>query len=186
MIQSKRIRLRLPDTPDDHRLLVDWRNDPTMKPYFYDDEPVSMESHLRWWETVSADPTQRFYMIEAATIGIKTVDYVPIGTTSLLNIDWRNRTAEYGRLKIAPPYQGKGYGLEVEYLLMAHAFNFLNLNRVWGHVLANNEQVLRLHAKVGFVQEGCLRGHIYKAGHYMDVVTIGLLAEDFRRMEMRE
>lgn len=176
MIQGERIRLRLPDTAADHRLLVEWRNDPAMKPYFYDDEPVSMEGHMRWWAAVSADPAQRFYMIELAEAAP-----VAIGTTSLLHIDWRNRTAEYGRLKIAPGWQGQGYALEAEMLLMRHAFDFLNLNRVWGHVLDFNERVLKLHTKAGFSQEGCLRQHIYKNGRYYDVVTIGLLAEDFRR-----
>src|SRR5690242_18580594 len=101
-----------------------------MKSMFYDDEPISMESHLKWWAKVSTDPTQRNYMIDASDIG-KT-----IGMTSLVGIDWVNRTAEYGRLKVAANYQRQGYAHEAEILLMDHAFNSLNLHRVWLHALA--------------------------------------------------
>lgn len=173
MIEGARVLLRLPDGAGDHRKLVDWRNDAELKQWFYDDEPVSMEGHLCWWAGVRTDPSQRFYMIEA--------NGEAIGCLGLLNIDWRNRTAEYGRLKIGNPnFRGKGYAFEAEVLLMRHAFDSLNLNRIWGHVLDNNARVLALHEKVGFVQEGCLQQHIYKHGRYYNVVTIGLLAETFR------
>lgn len=189
MIIGKRVRLRLPDTPLDHQLQVEWRNAPAIKPYFYDDEPVSLEGHMRWWESVSVDSEQRFYMIDALTEATEPYTIlkspIPIGTTSLLHIDWRNRTAEYGRLMIgAEEYRGKGGGFafEAEVLLMRHAFNSLNLNRIWGHVLDFNDRVMKLHNKVGFVQEGLLRQHIFKSGKYYDIITIGLLAADFRNL----
>jgi RimJ/RimL family protein N-acetyltransferase len=187
MIVGKRIRLRLPETREDHVLQIEWRNDPEIKPYFYDDEPVSMEVHMRWWEKVSTDSYQRFYMIDAVTEPSDPYELlevpIPIGTTSLLQIDWRNRTAEYGRLMIGDAnYRGKGGGfaLEAEVLLMRHAFDSLNLHRVWGHVLDYNERVMNLHHKVGFKEEGRLRDHIYKNGCYYDIIAIGLLAEEFK------
>ena len=174
MIYGERVLLRLPESDEDHELLVNLRNHAAMKRYFYDDEPISMESHLKWWAKVSADPSQRNYMIEATDVG------KAIGLTSLVNIDFINRTAEYGRLKIAANYQRQGYAFEAEVLLMRHAFDTLNLHRVWLHALAYNEAVIKLHEKTGFQHEGCLKGHIFKHGKYEDVVTMAMSAEEFR------
>lgn len=186
MIEGNRIRLRLPEQADD-ALLVAWCNDPVLKPYFYDDEPVSVESHRRWIERVQADNSQRFYVIEAKVHpdGRPAERPVAIGTTGLLNIDWRNRAAEYGRLKIGDNrYHSGGFGYEAEMLLMRHAFGFLNLNRVWGHVLAYNERVMRLHQRAGFQVDGRLRQAIYKNGCYHDVLVVSLLARDFMDREV--
>lgn len=185
-MRGEKIRLRPPDSPRDHELLVQWRNDPAIAKMFYDDEPVSMDSHLKWWAKVSADLTQRNYMIDALDISPEDPTnpsgnaYIPVGMTALVNMDFRNRTVEYGRLKIDPQYQGRGYAFDAEITLMRHAFDALNMHRVWLHALDYNEAVIKLHEKTGFSHEGCLRQHIYKNGQYYDVVTMGLLAETFQ------
>lgn len=180
MIQGERIRLRLPESDDDHRLLVALRNDPAMKLAFYDDEPISLETHLRWWAKVSADLSQRNYMIDAIDYGVDVSKYFPVGMASLVNLNFINSTGEYGRLKIAAEFQRKGYAYDAEVTLMRHAFNTLNLHRVWLHALAYNEAVIKLHEKTGFQHEGCLKQHVFKHGQYHDVVTMALLADEFR------
>jgi diamine N-acetyltransferase len=189
MIRGQRIQLRLPDTEEDHILQVEWRNHPVISAYFYSDEPVSHEGHMEWWAKIRQDSTQRFYMIDALTEPIAPYNplekSVPIGTTSLLNIDLINRSAEYGRLMIGDEnYRGKGGGfaLEAEVLLMKHGFYSLNLNRIWGRVLEFNKRVMALHYKVGFKEEGLLRQEIFKNGRYYDVIAIGLLVEEFRQL----
>src|SRR6185436_18823562 len=101
-----------------------WRNDQQMKTMFYDDEPISLETHLKWWAKVSADPSQRNYMIDALDTGSPIV----IGMTALVGIDFVNRHAEYGRLKIDAKWQGKGYAYDAEVTLRRHAFDSLNLH----------------------------------------------------------
>jgi len=189
MIRGQRVQLRLPDTEEDHVLQVQWRNQPEISAYFYSDEPVSYEGHIQWWAKLRQDATQRFYMIDALTEPVEPYNPlaqpIPIGTTSLLDIDPINRTAEYGRLMIGDGnYRGKGGGfaLEAEVLLMKHGFYSLNLNRICGYVLEFNKRVMALHYKVGFKEEGLLRQNIYKNGRYYDVIVIGLLAEEFRQL----
>lgn len=185
MIAGKKVRLRRPpDRGPEHEFLVDWRNDPANKPFFNDEEPLSLDSHLAWWDGVRKDPKQRFYLIE-------TVDMVEgfvselIGTTSLFDIDWRNRTAQYGRLLIIPGYRTRGFASEAEFLLLDYAFNHLNLHKVWTDILAYNEAALALHAKFKFKDEGRLCQHVFKGGKYVDVILLGLLAEEFRDQRLR-
>lgn len=176
MIYGKRIRLRLPETESDHLLMVKWRNDPQIKPAFYNDDPVSLQSHMEWWEQVRHDPTQRNFMVEA----IDTEPFTVIGMTALMNINPIFRTAEYARFKIGMEYQGRGYATETEPLFMRYAFDCLNINKVWLHAFTDNATILKLHEKTGFIIEGTLRQHVYKGGCYRDVVTMALFAEDFR------
>ena len=178
MITGRRVRLRRPENRGkDHEIIVAWRNEPWAKTYFFEEEPVSLDSHLVWYDKVAQDASQRYYMIDAL-IQAGTTDSqlnppLLIGTTSLLHMDWRNRTAEYGRLMLGrPDYRGGGYGKEAECLLMDYAFNHLNLNKVWGDVIVGNEVVLNLHRQMGFREEGLLRQQVFKNGRYLDLVRV--------------
>lgn len=189
MIVGRKVGLRRPpDRGWEHEWLVIWRNDPANKPFFVEEEPLSLDSHLAWWDRVSQDPCQRLYLIEAmiGTMGEPLGEPLLIGTIGLEGIDRRSGTAEYTRLLIGnTDYRGGGYGFESEFLLLDHAFNFLNMHKVWGEVFTYNEIVLRLHEKTGFRQEGILRQHAFKGGEYHDLILIGLLAEEFRAIEGR-
>lgn len=178
MIVGKRVRLRRPpDRGWEHEILVGWRNDPANKPFFISEEPISLDSHLAWWDGVKQDHHQRFYLIE--TLNEVEGGPVLIGTISLFDIDWLHRTANYGRLLIIPGYRTRGFATEAEVLLLSYAFNVLNLHKVWSEIFAYNEAALKLHEKTGFLVEGVLRQQIFKAGKYVDLVLIGLLKEDF-------
>lgn len=187
MIAGKKVRLRRPPIRGlEHEALVAWRNDPANKPFFNEEEPISLDSHLAWWDEVRQDPCQRFYLIDrlgpfSATL-VDPDGPTLIGTTSLFDIDWRSRTANYGRLLIGhPEYRGHGYGLEAEFLLLHYAFNHLNLHKVWTEILAYNEAALALHQKAGFKEEGRLRQHVFKDGKYVDLILLGILAEELQK-----
>lgn len=185
MIRYGKIRLRVPETEEDHRLQVEWRNGELARKSFYTEDEVTMAGHMAWHEKVMADPDQRFYMIDAVTEpppskAPLTVP-IPIGTTSLLKIDRFHRTAEYGRLLIGrSEYLGGGFASDAEYALMFFGFRHIGLNRIYGEVLTDNHAVLNLHRKLGFREEGVLRQHIFKRGDFRDVIMVGLLASDFR------
>lgn len=193
MIVGRKTRLRRPECISDHELIVAWRNDPASKPFFFEEEPISLESHLVWYEGVKSDPSQRYFVIEslvspAGDTGVgehaSLEKPLPVGTIGLLHIDPRNRSAEFGRLLVGrPEYRRGGFAREAEFLLMNFAFNYLNLHKMWAEVIAGNEAALGLYREFGFVEEGVLRQQIFKGGRYVDIVRIGLLAEDFRELE---
>jgi len=86
----------------------------------------------------------------------------PIGVTSLVNIDWKNRNAaciiDIGEKN----YWGKGYGKEALSLLLGYAFMELNLHRVSLSVYAFNARAIHLYTKLGFTKEGETRQDIFK------------------------
>ncbi len=66
-------------------------------------------------------------------------------------------------------------------LLLEYAFNLRNLQRVWLTVNATNERAIRCYAACGFVDEGRMRRHIWLRGRYDDLVTMGILREEWEK-----
>lgn len=112
---------------------------------------------------------------------IETGEY--IGQIDLMNINYRNRSAEIGIVIGIKRYRSLGYGSEAIKLLLEFAFNQLNLNRIEIRVFSFNEQGIRCYKKCGFIEEGCLRQAIYIDGEYHDIIILSVLREEFDRME---
>jgi len=173
MIIGNRVKLRAIELKDLPKM-VKWRNDPDIYQYFYEQEPLSLVMQKIWFENLLKKQDEKLFIIE--TTDEKNI----IGTVGLTRIDWRNRKAELGRFVIGEKkFLGSGYGAEAEYLILDYAFNYMNLNKVYGDRFAFNERVLVLHKKFGFQDEGLLRKHIFKNGEYQDVIIVGLLREVF-------
>jgi len=55
----------------------------------------------------------------------------------------------------------------------------LKINKVCGQVIESNGASLKLHAKLGFQQEGYLRDHISNKGNIISMIQFGLLLDDW-------
>lgn len=102
-----------------------------------------------------------------------------IGNVALHNINWQHRRAELRIVVGEPDMRGKGYGSEAMKLLLRHAFEKLNLHRVYLGVRADHAAAIRAYEKCGFVIEGRLRQEYLRGGVWHDAVRMGLLAEEF-------
>ncbi len=175
MIIGSRLRLRAIE-PEDLPLLVCWRNDPAVYAHFYEHEPLSLAAQRRWFEAFQQRADEKYWLAEALD------DPRPVGTIALVKLDWRNRRAELGRVLIAAgELRGAGYGRELCELALRYAFHHLNLHRITLDVFADNEPAVALYRRLGFVEEGRLRQHVFADGGYRDVLMFALLAEEFPR-----
>lgn len=84
-------------------------------------------------------------------------------------------TAQAGKARL------NGVAVEAELLLLDYALGPLGLERVWGRVLSTNAHVVSMHQRFGFQVEGILRRHRRVGDTGVDVVIVGLLAEDYAR-----
>ena len=73
----------------------------------------------------------------------------------------------------------KGYGTEATKLMLNHAFNNLNLNRIYLKVLEDNPRAIKIYDKCGFKKEGVLRSAVYKNGSYKNLIIMSILKEEF-------
>lgn len=103
-----------------------------------------------------------------------------IGNITLHQIDWRNRNAEIGILIGDKKSRGKGYAAEAIRLVADHAFNRLNLRKLYAGMTKGNEASKRAFEKAGFKVEGILKEHFYLKGEYLDCYRMGVIDREFR------
>jgi UDP-4-amino-4,6-dideoxy-N-acetyl-beta-L-altrosamine N-acetyltransferase len=172
MIVGKRIRLRAIEL-EDLPLLTKWRNDPAVYDCFYEHEPLSLAMQRRWFDAFLQKRDEKYWIAETLAEG------EPIGAIGLLDIDWRNRRAELGRVLVAPGGgRRSGYGRELCELALRYAFDHLNLHRVQLDVFADNQAAVELYRQLGFREEGRLRQHVFARGRYRDVLVFSLLSDE--------
>ncbi|GAA0329272.1 GNAT family protein [Bacillus carboniphilus] len=102
-----------------------------------------------------------------------------IGDLALLDIDYLNRTSSVRIAIHQEEYMGNGYGTEALSLILNHAFMSLNIRRVGLNVYAFNARAISSYQKLGFRQEGIIRGEIFSNGEYHDNILMGVFAEEF-------
>jgi RimJ/RimL family protein N-acetyltransferase len=102
-----------------------------------------------------------------------------VGTAGLHQIDHRTRQSAFGISLGDKEAWGHGYGTEATRLVLGHAFEALNLNRVWLHVYEDNQRGIRCYEKIGFKQEGVLRQDSYREGRYGNTIVMGILRAEW-------
>lgn len=178
MIYGERIRLRAIERAD-LPFFVEWLNDPEVRHGLKLYLPLSMAEEEEWFEKMLQRPAvERPLAIEVP--GGDT--WQLIGNCGLFNVDWKNSSAELGIFIGRKDLWNQGYGSEVVHLLCRHAFDTLNLHRLYLHVYDYNLRAIRAYEKCGFVKEGRLREAHYQDGKYHDVWILSILRSEWEKM----
>lgn len=176
MINGERIRLRAVER-DDLPQFVAWLNDPEVIAGLMVYLPMSMADEERWFQGMEQRPMDEHPLV----IEIREGDgWRMIGNAGLHNLNWRIRSAEVGIFIGEKQLWNQGYGTEAMKLMLRHAFDTLNLNRVYLRVYDTNPRAVRSYEKVGFVHEGRERQGQYQDGRYCDVLLMSVLREEWK------
>lgn len=108
-------------------------------------------------------------------------DLRPIGVANVRDFANCHGTAEIGITLGDPADRGKGYGTEALRLLLAYAFEQLQVWNVWLDTAAYNHGAIRAYERVGFREIGHRRGARVVGGVRNDVVLMDCTRDDFRR-----
>lgn len=98
-----------------------------------------------------------------------------------LRIDRRHDKAELGYW-VGKPFWNHGYATEAAIALLAFGFDELQLNRIHAAHMGRNPSSGRVMEKAGMLLEGTARQDIMKWGKYEDLVSYGLLREDWLQL----
>ena len=150
----------------------EWRNLPDVARYMYTDHEISEAEHASWFGMALDSGDRRYWIIE--------LDGAPVGLANLYDIQPAHRRAYWAFYLADPAVRGRGVGSATERFVLRYAFEELGLNKLCCEVLGSNEAVVAMHEKFGFVVGGTLRSHIWKRDHFEDVVTLSILAEEWR------
>lgn len=175
LFESERIRFRKV-TSEDVNLYHSWRNDlevmRSTSPFldmFTVEETRDFVNHV-----ILGSSSSKSYMI------LDKETQKPIGLTSLIQIDMKNRNAECIIDIGEKDFWGKGYGKEALKLLLNYAFGEMNLHRVSLRVFSFNERAINLYESIGFIQEGRSRQFLFREGSWHDLIHMGILKEEYR------
>ncbi|MHA1285664.1 MAG: GNAT family N-acetyltransferase [Promethearchaeota archaeon] len=172
-MKSFRVYLRALE-PDDYKVTIKWRNDDEIwsmvgGPKYY----VSSEYEKQWINNAIHNQNEI-----RLGICLKENDEL-IGLSSIIDIDWINKSAHCPSMIGEKKYWGKGFGTEARLLLLQFAFYERGFERIWALILENNISSLRMIEKCGYKKEGLLRNSVYKNGRFQNQVVMSILREEF-------
>jgi RimJ/RimL family protein N-acetyltransferase len=177
MLIGKLVRLRRYEKEDLDRVLG-WINDREITRFLSARYPFSRAQEEDWIDRVSKQPPS-----EGLSLAIELLsDSRHIGSIGLHEVRWEDRHTTLGIVIGEKDCWGKGYGTDAIVTLLRFAFNEMNLHRVTLDVLTDNDRAIASYRKCGFVPEGTLRQAYYQEGRYKDLLTMGVLAEEFRAL----
>jgi hypothetical protein len=110
---------------------------------------------------------------------------IPIGVISLsaLRKGWEHHQESYVSIDVAAGYRGKGYGSESIRWILNWGFQIANLHRITIECFSYNDGAVRLYEKLGFTPEGRKRKAVWFDGGWHDIVTFGMLVDEWRENE---
>lgn len=100
------------------------------------------------------------------------------GEALLSGIDTHNRMAHVG-ISMLPAFRGRGLGTDVLRVLCEYGFAVRGLQRLQVETLVDNTAMIAAATGAGFSVEGTLRRSAWVYAAFVDVVILGLLAEEW-------
>ncbi|MDR3515547.1 MAG: GNAT family N-acetyltransferase [Azospirillaceae bacterium] len=86
----------------------------------------------------------------------------------------RKHVASFG-IGVHSAFQRRGVGNALMAAMIAMTDNWLNITRLELGVFADNENAIRLYEKFGFEREGLARAACFRAGRYVDTLSMARL-----------
>ena len=168
-LEGRLVRLRAAEEAD----LPRWRElifEPEVIAHLATAWPTSLSETRAWWAAAREGP--------GVVLAIETLAGELVGGCDIRDVDPRSRSAWLG-IFIGLPFHDRGYGTEAVRLLCRFAFREMNLQRMALDVYVTNPRARHVYQRIGFKEEGILRRAHFEDGHHVDVVVMGLLAEEF-------
>lgn len=177
VIQGSSFRLR-PPRQDDAPAMIAWFEDLEVTARLGRRFPLSLEEEQEWLRRAAADPDGVHWVIE--------YEGRPVGTTSIVAIDWANGHGSTGTAIGDRSVWGKGIGGEVMRLRAGFAFRELPLRKLRSGYLEGNEASRRALAAAGYREVGRWRQQHFREGRWLDEIMTELMREDWESQAGRE
>lgn len=177
LLRGKNVRLTAQDMEQAAAQYFQWSQDAEYMRLVDGDPPVPLslkatkDVNERDWP--EDDPNNIMFLIRAneddRIIGFANLDYISWAHgDSYMGIGLGDRTC-----------WGRGYGSEAMNILLRYAFTELSLHRLTLTVFEFNERAVRMYQRCGFKIEGIVREVLYRDGRRWDLISMGLLRDEW-------
>jgi diamine N-acetyltransferase len=165
-IMGERVYLRKM-TEDDALTVVQWRNDPQIKKWMFNQNELSVESHVTWYKKQKYSNRHDFIICDRIT-------GKGIGTVNFINI--KGRQAEAGKMLGNSNYWGAGYAKEAFRIWLNYGFVELGFEKIYVKTMKNNTPNIKLNKKLGFkIKEEVMFHH---DGLKFDILVMEIIQDD--------
>jgi len=165
----------LPLTEDHLEMVREWRNSVEVNNYMYTEVNATPPQQIKWFKYIDGSDKYKYWVVY--------YEHKPLGVVNLADIDYQMRQCSWAFYLGDTSIRGQGIGSKIEYNVITHVFDEMDLNKLNCEVFVTNDGVIRMHEKFGFRREAYYRDHCYKNNNYYDVVGLGLLRRDWQKIE---
>lgn len=164
----------------DAEKMLEWMLDSrTQRSFQRDMSGTTLEMARQFCRTEKTEQNNLEYTNLHYAITDETDEY--LGTISLKNIDYNNKSAEYA-IALREKARGKGVAAEATRLLLKKGFEDMELHRIYLTVFADNLSAIKMYERCGFIYEGELREHINRNGEFVSWRMYGILRNEYEEM----
>jgi len=173
-ISGRELFLR-PLLPEDFTArYLGWLNDPEINAFSQRRaHPLAWDDMRKYPDYYQANPGRGMVLAM-----VEKESGLHLGNISLVNLEPVHRCGEIAILLGEKNRWGRGLGAQAVYLLTRHAFEHLNLHRVFAGSF--NPAFWALVGKLGWKQEGVFRERIWSAGRWHDQRWFAQLKSEFQ------
>ena len=156
-------------------LVRTWRNNEAVSKYMITNHKISKDEHEKWIGKLKNTDKAKAWIIK--------LDGKAIGLSALSDIDYRNKSTDWGFYIADESTRGKGIGSVALYKLMEIVFEEMNFEKMHTRVLDNNPAALNLYEKFGFKKEKEISEKINRDGKKITVYVMSILKDEWKTLK---
>lgn len=161
---------------EDLPIVLSWRNSDRIRNLSYNDREISDAEHAEWFESLQKSQDRVCFVFE--------ISGEPVGVVQFFEIDSMSRKCKWG-FYLGPEQLPKGLGTVMGTMALQHAFQFFEVDTIYGEAISHNDSSLKFHEKLGFRQDGRIERQIYRDGLWRDVILFSLSKLDWSKQERK-
>jgi ribosomal-protein-alanine N-acetyltransferase len=154
-----------------------WLNDPEVHRWLLVGHvPITWEEEEQYFDRQAHAVDSFNFEIHVASDGRY------IGNIGLKDVDLRHRHGEVGIVIGDKTAWGQGFGSDAILTCVGFAFSTLGLHKVSIRCHEEHARGLELYLRLGFIESGRERDHVYQEGHFQDEIILDMLDEEYRQL----
>ncbi|DAB35128.1 MAG TPA: UDP-4-amino-4,6-dideoxy-N-acetyl-beta-L-altrosamine N-acetyltransferase [Sulfurospirillum sp. UBA12182] len=118
-------------------MILDWRNNPTIKNNMYTKECITLEEHLKFVKSLQNSTEKKYFLVSNDNFDIGVIYFTSISKLSC-----------YMGIYANPNQKGVGELLMQE--IIKYGFNTLSCQAIKAEVYKNNQRAIKLYEAFGF------------------------------------
>lgn len=160
---------------EDAKLIVKWRNTPKVASHCLNKNPITIESHMDFYEKNVVTGFYKQYIVERVEEQYEAASY-PIATVYLKDIDRNNRRCELCIFTSDDEeWNIESQAIAIK-MLLKKAFEEFGIHKVYSYVLNKFIDEAELLKRAGFTTEAILKSEaVDENGQYEDVVRFSII-----------